>query len=90
MKVSSIEYKELVAKLAKDLTRVADDLYEAIEEKLPEARRVAIIAAGQRKLSDYAALLDRVSDSATHRAEVEKRFTRQMRDIQGFLKTLAT
>jgi hypothetical protein len=86
MALGSMEYKERMVEFGRNLSQVADDLYEAIEEDLPRARRDAIIAAGERKIRDFSALLDDVS--GPKKAEVEKTYGDQVRDIEQFLKTL--
>lgn len=88
MPLSSMEYKERLVEFGRNLSQVADDLYEAIEEQLPPARRATIIAAGQRKVRDYTSLLDEVT--GPKKAEVEKMYGNRVRDIEGFLKTLTS
>jgi hypothetical protein len=86
MALSSMEYKERLVEFGRNLSEVADDLYEATEEDLPRARREAIIAAGDRKVREYLALIAEVT--GPKKAEVEKMYGSEVRDIEEYLKTL--
>ena len=86
MALSSIEYKERMLEFDEDLSDVAADLYEATTEKLTDAKRAAIVAAGKQKLMAFEALLAAVSPA--QRPDVQKRFGSKIADIREFLRTL--
>ena len=86
MALSSIEYKERLVEFGRDLSQVADNLYEAIEDELPPARREAVIAAAQKKVQDYSAFLEELK--TPQKAELERKYGSRVRDIEGWLDTL--
>jgi hypothetical protein len=60
MPMESLEFKELLIAFEEDVADVRDDLYEALTDELPAARRKAIIAAAKKKLADYDAMLGKL------------------------------
>jgi hypothetical protein len=69
--LESIKFKEAILKFDDDLADVRSDLYEALNEKLPASRVKQIVAAGKKKLTDYDALLAKLSGSQRQKAETQ-------------------
>lgn len=86
MALSSIEMKELVVAFGRDLGPTADKLYEATTENVSKTQKSAVISDGERKLREYDDLLGKLQGA--RRAEVEKRYSRTVEEIRGFLATL--
>lgn len=84
--LDSIEFKQAVVDFGSDLSKIADDLYEATSEDLASDRIVEIVAAGERKLQEYPVLLEKAGD--VRRVEVEKDFGDTIGQIREYLKTL--
>jgi hypothetical protein len=78
--LGSIEFKETLLKFEDDLADVRSDLYEALNEKLPAARVKQIVSAGKKKLTDYDALLGKLS--GTQRKQAEGEFSEQIDTIR--------
>jgi hypothetical protein len=84
--LESIAFKEALLKFEDDLADVRSDLYEALNEKLPAARVKRIVAAGQKKLADYDALLAKLS--GTQRKTAEGEFSEQVDTIRERVEQL--
>ena len=58
MALSSTEFKQLTYGFGRDLHDVKQHLYFALNGELSESEREEAIAAGEKKLKDYAKLLE--------------------------------
>ena len=60
MALSSTEFKQLTYGFGRDLHDVKQHLYFALNGELSESERKEAIAAGEKKLTDYAKLLEQL------------------------------
>ena len=87
MAMGSIEYKELIYEFGRDISKIADDLYEASSEEIPASKRKAIVAAGQKKVRDYELMLTKLEGA--RRSEAEQEFADAVEELRSYLRTLA-
>jgi hypothetical protein len=86
MAMESLQYKELLHQFGKDLKRTDEELYEATDGEVAPARREAAVAAGRRKLQEYAAMMARLDEG--ERAHADERFAERIADIRRSLEQL--
>jgi hypothetical protein len=86
-KLGSMGSKQAVTAFEEDFVDVHDDLYAAVEEDPGEKKRAAVIAAGEKKLAEYARLLERIDDK--HKADLERDFGAQIEAVRARIAELS-
>jgi hypothetical protein len=87
MPLTSLEFKELLSRFDDDLIDVSDELYEAVTEDVSQEQHDAALAAGRRKLEEYAGLLGQLE--GIKRTQAVELFGEHMDKIRERVKTLS-
>ena len=87
MALSSTEFKQLTYGFGRDLHDVKQHLYFALNGELSESERKEAIAAGEKKLKDYAKLLEQLE--GTKKNQAMRQFGESVEEISKTLTQLA-
>lgn len=87
MAMDSTDFKRLSHGFGRDLHDVKQSLYFALNGELSEPERAEAVAAGEKKLKDYAQLLQQLE--GTKKDQVTRQFAESVEEISKTLAQLA-